>query len=341
MHFGNPQILWLLPLWPILIWMGWGALAWRERVAARIGRPQSLERLYPASVRRWRRRRLTLALVAVALLIFSAARPQYGQIEQTTKSIGSNVLVALDCSASMNAQDVRPSRIERAKQSLELLLRDLIGDRVGIVAFAGAAYLQCPMTLDHDMAILVLKALDTQSVGVPGTDLGAAIDTATEAFERGAGEGGRSLVLITDGEDNEGKGLAAAQRAAAKGVKIFAVGIGTERGAPLMEKNGGFKEDPAGAKINTRMRMDTLEAIAKATGGVAIAAGDSSGYAVDRVARVIADAKKLELESRRQILYQDRFQWFLAPALILILWMMLLRPEPTRLEHARTMGEAA
>jgi Ca-activated chloride channel family protein len=204
---------------------------------------------------------------------------------------------------------------------------------VGIIAFAGAAYLQCPMTLDQEMAMLVLKALDTESVGVQGTDLGDAIRKAIEAFERGAGEGGRSLVLITDGEDNEGRGVKMAEEAAKKGIKIYAVGIGTERGVPLTEQNGGFKEDDQGAKVSTKMRLDMLNAIVKPTGGVAIAAGDSPGYAVDKIARMIANAKATELDSHRQILFQDRFQWFLAPALILLLWMLLIRPEPTRLEH--------
>jgi Ca-activated chloride channel homolog len=335
MHFGNAQILWLLLAWPLLVWLGWRALIWRERVAGRIGRPELLSRLYPLSVKRWRRRRLLLALAAVLLLIVAASRPQYGRIMQTTRSLGPNVLIALDCSASMKAQDVPPSRIERAKQSLDLLLHQLGGNRVGIVAFAGVAFLQCPMTLDHGMAALILKSLDTDSIGVPGTDIGGAIKVATDAFERGAGEGGRALVLLTDGEDHGGKALSMAREAAAKKIRIYAVGIGTSRGAPLIEDaGGGFKEDRTGAKINTKLHMETLQQIAKATGGAAFDADNAPGPAVDAVARLISNQEKAELDSRQQILYQDRFQWFLVPALILIFWLMLLRPETAHPEAA-------
>lgn len=333
MHFGNPQILWLLLAWPLLALLGWRALAWRARVARRIGRQQLVERLYPESVRRWRRRRLTLALAAVLLLIVAAARPQYGQVVQTVRSAGSNVLIALDCSKSMTATDIAPTRLDAAKRSLELLLKRLAGDRAGIVAFAGAAFLQCPMTLDHSMAALVLRSLGTDSVGTPGTDIGEAIRVATEAFERGASEGGRSLVLLTDGEDNEGKGIAAAREAAKKQVRIYAIGLGTTRGAPLMDESGSFKEDPSGAKVNTQLRMDTLRKIAEATGGAAIEAGQSFAPAVESVARLIEAQQKVEFDQQRQVMYQDRFQWFLLPALLLILWMLLLRPEPVHLEQ--------
>ena len=201
----------------------------------------------PLSVKRWRRRRQLLALAAVLLLIIAASRPQYGRIVQTTRSMGTNVLIALDCSASMKAQDVPPSRIERAKQSLDLLLHQLGGNRAGIVAFAGVAFLQCPMTLDHGMAALILKSLDTDSISVPGTDIGEAIKVSTEAFERGAGEGGRALVLLTDGEDHGGKVLDMAREAAAKKIRIYAVGIGTSRGAPLIEEKGGIQGKTAPA----------------------------------------------------------------------------------------------
>ena len=340
MHFGNPQALWLLPVWLLLAVAGIRALAWRVRIARRIGQPELVGRLYPPEIRRWRRRRLILALAALLLLTVAAARPQYGRIERTLRSVGTNLLIALDCSRSMDAQDVQPSRIEAAKRSLELLLHRLAGNRVGLAAFAGEAILVCPMTLDQEMAVMALQNMDTETVGEPGTNIGAAIDLASEAFERSTPEGGRAMILLTDGEDRDGKGLDAARRAKLKNVKIYLIGIGTTRGAPLLEKNdegktgGGFMEDPAtGNKVNTRLRMDTLDAIAKATGGAAFAANDAPALAVDRVAQQIESLQKTDLESRKQVLYQDRFQWFLAPALLLILWMILLRPAPTRPEQ--------
>jgi Ca-activated chloride channel family protein len=333
MHFDNPQALYLLFFWLVLVWLAVRAGRWRLDVALKIGQPELLERLYPLSIRQWRRRRSLLILIAALLLIIAAARPQYGQLEQTVRSAGTNVLIALDCSRSMEAQDVMPNRITRAKQALNTLLRRLGGDRVGIIAFAGNAFLQCPMTLDHAMAELVLKSMDTNSVGVPGTDLASAINVATAAFDRGAGEGGRALVLLTDGEDNEGKGAAAAKAAAAKGVKIYSIGFGTTRGAPLLEEKGGFKEDASGGKVNTRLDLQSLNAISDATGGRVYEAGSSPERAIEAVLHDLSLQQKSDLEARRLVIRQERFQWFLVPALALLLWAMLLRPAPTQLSR--------
>jgi Ca-activated chloride channel family protein len=326
MHFGNPQALWLLILWPALAALGWAALRRQRRVAARLGSPEVVERLYPPSVVAWRRRRLAAGLAAMALLMLAAARPQYGEVERTIRAHGTNVLIALDCSKSMLAEDVAPSRLEAARGALGWLLRSLEGNRVGVMAFAGDAILNCPMTLDSGMADTILKALDTGTVGAPGTDLGRAIDVATAAFERGAGQGGRVLVLVTDGEDLGAKALEAARRAAKKGIVIDAIGIGSERGAPLRNANGDFKEDASGAKVNTRLRMDILSQATRATGGLALEAGADPQAAIDQVAAHVAAMQKAEMETRRRVVHQDRFVWAIVPALMLLALMLVDRP---------------
>jgi Ca-activated chloride channel family protein len=328
MHFGNPTALWLLALWPALAWLGWLSLRWRDRAAARLGSPDLVARLYPPTVRLWRRHRLLLALAATLLLTIAAARPQYGRIEKSIKSYGVNVLIGLDCSRSMLAEDVDPNRLDAARDSFAWLIRSLRGNRVGVMAFAGDAILNCPMTLDEEMALQILEALDTTTVGAPGTDLGRAIDTAAGAFERGAGQGARVLILITDGEDNEGKGLEAVKRAADLGIVLDAIGIGTETGSPLRADDGGFKEDAEGRMVNTRLSMDTLHAMAEATGGRAYAAGNAPRAAIDRVAAHIEQLEKAELQTRVRIIHQDRYAWFVAPALALLILMLLLRPAP-------------
>ncbi len=343
MQFEYPRLLWVLAFWPVLALLGWRALAWRARVAGRLGAPELLGRLYPESVRRWRRRRLGLLLLATALMMIAAARPQYGQIEQKFESVGTNVIIAIDVSASMGARDVEPSRMARAKESLLTLLRELVGQRIGIVAFAGRAFLQCPMTLDLKMAQLVLDAVEINSVGTPGTDVGAAIRTAVTAFDRDASRGGRALVLLTDGEDLEGHGIEAAREAAAAGIVIHAIGIGSPEGAPLVEEEGGFKKGPGGQTVTTRVDMAGLEAIAAATGGMAIHGGEAPELAVAQVAQAIGRQEKAQLESRRQVINQDRFQWFVLPALLIVLLAVSLRPEPTRLgrlERADGMAPA-
>ncbi len=340
MVFGNPQALWLLAAWLLVAWLGWRAERGRVRIAQRIGRPALLDRLYPSSVGRWRSRRLLLYLLALLLLIVAAARPQYGEVEQTLQSVGTHVIVALDCSPSMMAEDVQPNRLEKAKQSLKLMLRRLEGNRVGIIAFAGVAFLQCPMTLDHGMAALVLQSIAPDSIGVAGTDLGAAVSTAIQAFDRGAGDGGRALILITDGEDHEGKLDEAADEAAAQGVVIYAIGIGTARGAPIAKEKGGFKEDQTGAKVNTQLQMSSLQKLAQVTGGAAYEAGDNPSAAIRAIVKRIEQQERIELAVRRHVIHQDRFQWFLVPALALLLWAMLLRPEPTRHETSAAQSPA-
>ncbi len=326
MNFGHPQLLWLLLLVPLLAVLGWFAERRRTRAAAQIGDAPLIARLYPASVAAWRRRRLAVALVAFALLAFATARPQYGRVEQVVKRSGVDVLIALDTSRSMLAQDVRPNRIVKAKESLKWLLRRLKGNRVGIIAFAGEAFVNCPMTLDLSLADLILESLDADSIATQGTDLGRAIRSAKGAFERG-GSGRPVLVLITDGEDNEGQGLAAAEEAAAIGMKIFAIGIGTESGAPVPAEQG-YKETAEGTKVNSRLDLGGLAAIAKATGGAAYAAGDSPMSAVEAVSRTINGLEKSELESRKLVIYRDRFSWFAAPALLAMIWLLFSRPAP-------------
>jgi Ca-activated chloride channel family protein len=328
MHFGNPTALWLIALWPVLAALGWLALRARDRVAARLGSPALVGRLYPSSVRLWRRRRVLLALTAILLLTVAAARPQYGEVEKSMQSFGVNVLIGLDCSRSMLAEDAPPNRLEAARSGFNSLLGSLRGNRVGVMAFAGDAVLNCPMTLDDVMARRILEALDTQTVGVPGTDLGRAIDVAIGAFDRGAVRGARVMILVTDGEDNEGKGLTAAQRAAEHDIVIDAIGIGTETGSPLREQDGGFKEDADGKMVNSRRRMETLQAIAEATGGRAIAAGANPRAAIDAVAAHVTRLEKSEMESRKRVIHLDRFHWLAAPALALLVLMLLLPAEP-------------
>lgn len=331
MHFGNPQLLWLLLAWPALAWLGWWSLARRRRLVQRMGESQVLERLYPEAVRVWRRRRVILWLAVLALLTVAAARPQYGRIERAWKSMGTHVLIALDCSPSMAADDVIPNRLERAKRSVRRLMRDLRGNRVGIVAFAGVGLLQCPMTLDHSLALLVLDAMDTETIGVPGTDLGAAIRVAVDAFERGTVQGGRALVLITDGEDHQGAWRETAREAAEKGVHIYAIGIGTDDGSTLRNPDQSLKEDSEGHKVNTRLDMGTLQELASITNGAAFEAGGAPARVVEAISRMIQNQEKSEFESKRHTIYQDRFDWFLVPALFLIVWLLLNHAPPTKI----------
>lgn len=331
MQFANPTALWLLILAPVALALGLLGQLRRRRAVQRLGSMGVVERLYPDNVMRWRRRRIWLMAAALALLSIAAARPQYGRIEQKIRRAGVDVIIAIDTSRSMMATDVEPTRLDRAKEALRRLTVQLRGNRTGIIGFAGEAFLLCPMTLDVELASLVLQSIDEKTVEPQGTNLGRTIEVAMGAFERG-GQGNRVLVLLTDGEDNEGLGLTMAQKAAEENIRIYGIGIGTERGAPVPDERGGYKELPEGGKVISKMNLESLSAIAEATGGVAYAAGTNPAAAVDLIADRIDALEKTELESNKIVLYQDRFGWFLAPALALIFWMLVTRP--ARVERA-------
>lgn len=328
MRFEHPALLYVLFLWPLLAVLGINTLAWRARAAGKLGEASVLGRLYSQSAWRWRLRRILLLLAATGLLMIAAARPQYGRIERTIKSAGTNVIVAIDVSPSMKARDVRPDRMEFAKTSLRLLLNRLVGQRVGVVVFSGRAVLQCPMTLDQAMVRLVIDSLDTDSISVAGTDIGAAIQTTIKAFVNDGSPGGRAMILITDGEDNEGKGREAAREAAKNKIAIYAIGIGTKRGAPIPAENGLFRPG-----VTSALNTGTLQDIAKATGGKSFEAGNSPEGAIAAIGRSIDLQEKAQLESRHEVIHQERFQWFLMPGIALLLWAIVSTPKNKKIER--------
>ena len=325
MHFGNPIALWALAFLPVLAYFGWRAARRRRRSYETLGERSLVTQLFHHSIPRWHVRRFWIALTAIGLLGVSAARPQYGRVEQTLRRAGIDVLIAIDTSPSMMASDVMPNRLQMAKSSLKRLVRGLRGNRLGIIAFDGDAFLLCPMTLDHALANLILDSVDGSMTGVAGTDFGRAIRVAQGAFKRG-GTGSAALVLITDGEDNEGNGLEAAEEAAEAGIRIFALGIGTDRGAPVPDGRGGFKEREDGAKVVSQLDMAGLREIAEVTGGRAFDGGSNPSFAVNSIISRIDRMQKGELESRKIVLYQDRYPWFIAPAMVLLLWLLVSRP---------------
>lgn len=325
MQWGNPTALWTLLIVPLAALVAWWAARRRRGAVQKLGTAELVDRLYAESVRRWRLRKTLAALAALLLLCLGAARPQYGRVEQTVRRAGIDIILAVDVSASMLAGDLEPHRLARAREALARLLGRLRGNRIGIIAFAGDAFLLCPMTQDSAIAKMVLESIDERTVGVQGTDLGRVIEVAQGAFKRG-GDGSHVLVLITDGEDNEARGLAAATEAA-ETLRIYAVGIGTERGAPVPEGRQGYKESAGGGKVVSRLDMQTLSAIARETGGTAYAVGDNPAAAVGIVADEIDQLEKIMQESRKFVIYQDRYGWFVVPAMALMLWLLLSRPQ--------------
>ncbi len=272
-------------------------------------------------VKRW------LLILSIGLGLFSLARPQFGFRWEEAKQKGIDILFAVDTSRSMLAQDVSPNRLTRAKLAVLDLLANLQGDRVGLIAFAGTAFLQCPLTLDDDAFRQSLEVLDTNVIPKGGTNIASAIQEAETAFNLG-NTNHKVLVLLTDGEDLEAKGIMVAKEAAKQGIRIFTVGVGTTRGEliPVRQESGGveFLKDEKGLVVKSRLDESTLQQIAEATGGFYEPLGQQSEGLEAVYKRGLEPIPKRELSSYMNKVYLERFQWSLALAIFCLVLEMLL-----------------
>ena len=335
-RFGAESLLYAYLLLPGLAALEWWAAARRRRALDRFGERGRIDRLTSVASRR-RIGRAVLRLVAVALLATALARPQFGDRVETVRRAGQDVVVALDLSASMEAGDVAPSRLAAARLAVGRLIERFDGDRIGLVAFAGEAFVQSPLTLDYAAATLFLNAMEPDLVPVPGTDLGRAIEVALDGFGD-PGERSRQIVVITDGEDHEGTFDAAVERAVDEGVRIHAVGMGSTAGVPIpgFDENGapsGFLRDAEGSVVTTRLDDVTLQRVADRTGGAYYHAAAGSGAAFDRLVAELTGGEGEEIESREVTRYEEQYQIFLGLALALLVAEALL-PERRRVADA-------
>ena len=272
-----------------------------------------------------RRRRLRAGLVvgALAAVVLGLAGPMWGFRWERVHREGVDLVIAIDTSRSMLAEDVKPNRLARAKLAVRDLVQTLGGDRVGLVAFAGSAFVQCPLTLDYGVFLQSLDALDVGIIPRGGTALAAAIDESLDALESHEGKH-QAIILITDGESHEGDVTAAAKRASERGVKIFTVGIGTSEGELIPAEGGTFLKDRKGNVIKSRLDEKTLQDVATATGGVYVHA-ERPEVALGQLYRdYIGSMEKRELGSTLERRWEQRFQWPLGVAVILLVAEMVL-----------------
>ena len=321
-RFGVESLLYAYLLLPALVALEWWAAARRRRALDRFGERGRIDRLTAAVSRGGQLTRTVLLLAAVVLLVTALARPQFGDRVDTVRREGQDVVVALDLSASMEAEDIAPNRLAAAKLAVGRLIERLDGDRIGLVAFAGEAFVQSPLTLDYAAAALFLNAMEPDLVPVPGTDLGQAIEVALDGFGE-PGERNRQLVVITDGEDHEGAIDAAVERAADEGVRVYTVGLGSTEGVPVpsFDESGapnGFLRDDEGSVVTTRLDDVTLQRVADRTGGAYYHAAAGSGAAFDRLVEELTGGGGGEIESREVTRYEEQYQIFLGLALLLL-----------------------
>jgi Ca-activated chloride channel family protein len=326
---------WLLAIFglPLLALVHrWSDRRARHRLGILLGEqaPGHVERSHPR-LRQWRRFLLHLGLF---WLLLALARPQWGAHDVVVKEKGTDVVVALDISNSMLAEDVPPSRLERVKAELAGFLASIPRGRFGLVLFAGSAFVQCPLTLDYGTAQIFLRMAAPDMISEQGTNIGSALDVARELLRSGAKEGARdafkSILLVTDGEDLEGGWEEAVARCRQEAVVIIPVGVGLETGGliPLTDAQGrsaGFMKDEDGSVVMTRLDLASLQKMAATTGGTAFILGPGA-FPGERLQRVIRQLGERELEQRQISAYEERFQWPLALALICFFLRLLLRP---------------
>ena len=333
--FGAPLWFWLLAVLPLaaLLFL-WSNHRGRELVS-KIVAPRLREQL-AGSVSPLRRSvRAAFMLGALAFAVLALAQPRYGFIEKETKQKGRDVIVAIDTSRSMMATDVSPTRLARAKLFTQDLVRLMQGDRVGLIAFAGSAFLQAPLTLDYSAVTNALEELDTNLIPVGGTNLAAAINAALEAFGKAEGNT-RALVVLTDGEELDADGIAAAKRAAQDGIRIFTVGIGSPEGSliPIRLDDGrpDFVRDPQGKPVTSKLDESRLREIATATGGFYIPLNTEAARDIFEKGIVPMELAENGVFNARQPI--ERYQWPLAVATILLALSLL--PGDRRRRLAKT-----
>ncbi len=325
-HFAEPRWLWLAAVAPVLLaWLNRHAAAARREQLARMASPHFVRELTASHSPARRRFKNVLLLLAFAFAGLALARPQWGDIKSTNAWLGEDVLFVLDCSQSMTATDVLPSRLERAKYSILDFVRRQTHGRVGLVAFAGSAFIQCPLTFDADAFDETLLSVDEKTIPIPGTDIGRALNEAYRALDKNTRH--KMVVLVTDGEDLEKSGVAAAKRLATNGVVVFTIGVGTPAGKEIQTLNAAGQpellRDAKGEIVRSRLDETTLREIAEATGGSYYPLG-ALGDGLLKVRSAIHGlevASGLRQSARNGV---DHFHLFIAIMLLLLIVESLL-----------------
>ena len=320
-QFANPHILYLLLIIPVMIAALTLVALLRKRNLAKFGNLELIKSLMP-EVSTWRiKSKSTLFLLAVTAVIFAAARPQFGSKLREQKSTGIEMMLVVDVSNSMLAEDFAPNRLDRTRYAIDKLFSSMNQDRVGMVVFAGESKVQLPITSDYRMARSFTKRLSPELVQVQGTEIGQALTLASLSFSNNR-DAGRVIILITDGETHDNTALDAAQRAAEQGIRIYAVGIGTPDGAPV-KVNGEWLKDEKDEMVVSRLNEELLQQITAATGGGYIRATNAA-FGLDEIVNEIEKIEQGELTTLSFEEYNEQFQWILAVAAVLLLLESLL-----------------
>jgi Ca-activated chloride channel homolog len=319
-RFANPDFLYLLLLLPVVILLYIIDSLRKKRALKRLGDIRLVEGLLPELSGSRPLLKFILQIIAVSAGIIILARPQFGSKIEDIKKQGVEVIIALDVSNSMLAEDIQPDRLTRAKQAISRLVDNLDNDKIGLIVFAGDAYTQIPVTTDYVSAKMFLSTINPDMVPKQGTAIGAAINLGIRSFSPGEGKS-KAMIIITDGENHEDDPVKNAEEAAKVGIIIHTIGIGSTEGVPVpIIKNGrkDFLKDIDGNTVITKLDEEILKKIAISGNGSYVRASNSN-IGLDEIFREIRKMKKQELESTMYTEYNDQFQIFAAITILLLL----------------------
>lgn len=317
LRFEDPIYLWMLLIIPILVLVRFIVWQKRKRNLRKFGDPSLLKEMMP-DVSKYRPTiKFCLLLSAITILIFMIARPQVGSKISHEKREGIEVLIALDISNSMLAQDVIPSRLEKSKLLIEDLVDHFTNDKVGLVVFAGDAFVQLPITNDYVSAKMFLQNINPSLITTQGTDLARAISLSQSCFTQRE-HIGRAIIVITDGEDHEGGALEAAREAYKKGINVFILGVGTSKGAPIPDGNGGYLKDNSGQTVLSALNEQMCQQVAKAGNGVYIHV-DNTSDAQEKINKELSNLQSGISDTVVYSEYNEQFQIFGIILLLLLI----------------------
>jgi Ca-activated chloride channel family protein len=331
-RLAHPQFLYLLLIIPVLVLIFVYERRRKKKALATFGDLSLVMRLLPDYSGSRQILKFIIWSLAWILIVVGMADPQTGSKLEKIKRKGVDMVFALDVSNSMMAQDITPNRLERAKQAIIHLLGKLENDRVGLVIFAGKSYIQMPLTTDYSATRLFLSNISPGMIPVQGTAIGDAIETSASGF--GNTKQSKAIIIITDGENHEDNAIEAARSVAGKGIRVFTIGIGLPEGAPIPVYSGntqiGYKKDASGITVITRLNEPMLQDIAKSGNGLFVRANNSQS-GVQEVFDQINKLEKAEYNEAFFSDYEDRFQFFIFAALLLILGEVLIADRKGRL----------
>lgn len=324
-QFAHPSALYLLLAIPVMIAIFIWSNIRRRRMLNTFSDTALLTRLFPDFSKKRGILKFVFLILAWAFLVIVLAEPQTGSKLEKIQRRGIDLVFALDVSNSMLAQDLSPNRLERAKQSIVQLLGQMENDKIGLVTFAGKAYIQMPVTADYSAARLFLSNINPGMIPVQGTAIGDAIETATNCF--GVSKQSKAIIVISDGENHEDDAVEAARKAAGKGIRVYTIGIGNPEGAPIPVYSGntmiGYKKDNTGATVISKLNEDMLREIARAGDGSYVHSGNTQN-GVKEIFDQISKLEKKEYSTAVYSDYDDRFQYFAAIGLFFLIAEFLI-----------------